>query len=89
MKADLLLRGGAIHPLGRFGARAVTHLAVGGERVLAAGGRELGGLRGPRTRLVDLEGRAVLPGFEDAHAHVVYFGLTSFGADLTGSRSLP
>jgi predicted amidohydrolase YtcJ len=89
VKADLLLRGGAIHPLGRFGARAVTHLAVGGERVLAAGGRELDGLRGSRTRVVDLAGRAVLPGFDDAHAHVVYFGLTSFGADLTGSRSLP
>src|SRR5205814_2193727 len=37
---------------------------------------------------IDLQGRAVLPGFDDAHAHVVYFGLTSFGADLTGSRSL-
>jgi len=64
VKADLLLRGGAVHPLGRFGARAVTHLAVAGQRVLAAGGRELDGLRGPGTRVVDLEGRAVLPGFD-------------------------
>lgn len=88
MKADLLLRGGAVHPLGRFGARAVTHLAIAGERVLAAGGRELDGLRGSRTRVVELAGRAVLPGFDDAHAHVVYFGLTSFGADVTGSRSI-
>ena len=88
MRADLLLRGGAVHPLGRFGARAVTHLAVAGETVLAVGGRDLESLRGPRTRVVELEGRCVLPGFDDAHAHVVYYGLTSFGADLTGSRSL-
>ncbi|HEX6349547.1 MAG TPA: amidohydrolase [Candidatus Dormibacteraeota bacterium] len=88
MRADLLLRHGVVHPLGRFGARAVSHLAVAGERVLAVGGRELDGLRDRRTRVVDLGGRCVLPGFDDAHAHVVYYGLTSFGADLTGSRSL-
>jgi hypothetical protein len=37
---------------------------------------------------VDLGGRAVLPGFNDAHAHVVYFGLTRFGADLGGVRGI-
>jgi predicted amidohydrolase YtcJ len=46
------------------------------------------GLKGPRTRVVDLRGGAVLPGFNDAHAHVVYHGLTRFGADLGGSRSV-
>jgi predicted amidohydrolase YtcJ len=46
------------------------------------------GLRGRRTRLVDLHGAAVFPGFNDAHAHVVYYGLTRFGADLGGARSV-
>ena len=46
------------------------------------------GLRGPRTRMVDLAGATVLPGFNDAHAHVVYYGLTRFGADLGGARSV-
>jgi predicted amidohydrolase YtcJ len=46
------------------------------------------GLKGPRTRVVDLKGSAVLPGFNDAHAHVVYYGLTRFGADLGGARSV-
>jgi predicted amidohydrolase YtcJ len=77
-----------VHPLGRFGTRAVSHLAVAGGRVLAVGGPEVGALRGARTRVVDLGGGAVLPGFDDAHAHVVYHGLTSFGADLTGSRDI-
>jgi predicted amidohydrolase YtcJ len=45
-------------------------------------------LRGPETRVVNLRGSAVLPGFNDAHAHVVYFGLTRFGADLGGARSV-
>ena len=30
----------------------------------------------------------MLPGFNDAHAHVVYYGLTRFGADLGGARSV-
>jgi hypothetical protein len=45
------------------------------------------GLRGPQTRVIDLGGASVLPGFNDAHAHVVYYGLTRFGADLGGARS--
>lgn len=88
MDADLLLRRGRVHPLGRWGLRSCTHLAVAGGRVQAVGGAELDTLAGPRTDVVDLDGCAVLPGFDDAHAHIVYFGLTSFGADLTGSRSL-
>ncbi|MEA2629773.1 MAG: hypothetical protein QOJ10_2233 [Chloroflexota bacterium] len=55
---------------------------------MAVGGAELAGLKGPRTRIVDLKGSAVLPGFNDAHAHVVYYGLTRFGADLGGARSV-
>lgn len=47
------------------------------------------GLKGPRTLVIDLDGAAVLPGFNDAHAHVVYYGLTRFGADLGGARSVP
>ena len=46
------------------------------------------GLRGPRTRVVDLKGSAVLPGFNDAHAHVVYYGLTRFAADLGGVHGI-
>jgi predicted amidohydrolase YtcJ len=65
-----------------------SHLAIAGGRVLAVGANEVMGLRGTRTRVIDLDGAAVLPGFNDAHAHVVYYGLTRFGADLTGARSV-
>jgi predicted amidohydrolase YtcJ len=45
-------------------------------------------LRDAGTRVVNLDGATVLPGFNDAHAHVVYHGLTRFGADLGGARSV-
>ena len=88
MKADLILARGRIRTLGRAGLQAYSHLAVAGGKVAAVGGAGLMGLKGPRTRVVDLKGSAVLPGFNDAHAHVVYYGLTRFGADLGGARSV-
>jgi predicted amidohydrolase YtcJ len=88
LKADLILARGRVRTLGRSGLGPHSHLAVGGARVLAVGGREVMGLRGPKTRVVDLDGKAVLPGFNDAHAHVVYYGLTRFAADLGGARGI-
>jgi predicted amidohydrolase YtcJ len=88
MKADLILAGGRIRTLGRSGLRPSSHLAVVGGLVVAVGGREVLDLRGARTRMVELAGGAVLPGFNDPHAHVVYHALSSYGADLSGSRSI-
>src|SRR4029077_15830006 len=88
MNADLILARGRVRTLGRGGLAVHSHLAVAGAVVIATGGAEVMGLRGPRTRVIDLDGGAVLPGFNDAHAHVVYYGLTRFGADLSGTRSV-
>jgi len=86
--ADLILARGRIRTLGRSGLKIHSHLAIAGGRVVACGGLEVMGLRGPKTRVVNLRGSAVLPGFNDAHAHVVYYGLTRFGADLGGTKSV-
>src|ERR1700704_6872961 len=88
MKADLILPGGRIRTLGRRGLRPSSHLAVAGGIVVAVGGREVLELKGRLTRTVELAGASVLPGFNDPHAHVVYHALSSYGADLSGSRSI-
>jgi predicted amidohydrolase YtcJ len=88
MRADLILARGRIRTLGRTGLTPLSHLAVAGGKVIACGGREVMNLRGPRTRVADLKGSLVLPGFNDAHAHVVYYGLTRFAADLTDARGI-
>jgi predicted amidohydrolase YtcJ len=88
LKTQLILAGGRIRTLGRAGFKSHSHLAIGGGRVIASGGSELMSLREPGTRVVKLSGATVLPGFNDAHAHVVYYGLTRFGADLGGTRSV-
>jgi predicted amidohydrolase YtcJ len=88
MRADLILAGGRIRTLGRRGLKPSSHLAVAGGLVIGLGGRELLELKGRGTRVVELAGGAVLPGFNDPHAHVVYHALASYGADLVGSRSI-
>jgi len=88
VRAELILARGRVRTLGRAGLTPQSHLAIAGGKVIACGGREVMGLRGPRTRVMDLDGAAVLPGFNDAHAHVVYYGLTRFAADLTGARGI-
>jgi len=88
VKADLILARGSVRTLGRSGLQVFSHLAVAGGKVAAVGGAELMGLTGPQTRVIDVREGAVLPGFNDAHAHVVYYGLTRFGADLGGARSV-
>ncbi len=88
MDADLILARGRIRTLGRSGLKTNSHIAIADGRVVACAGPEVMNLRGLRTRVVDLAGSAVLPGFNDAHAHVVYYGLTRFGADLGGARGV-
>jgi predicted amidohydrolase YtcJ len=70
--ADLLLRGGrVVTPNG-----VVQSIAVRNGRIVALGDdRSLDLLRGVGTKVVDLNGRTVLPGFHDSHIHAVEAGL--------------
>src|SRR5205085_6032319 len=48
----------------------VQALAISGERVIATGSNAaIGKLKGPQTRVVDLQRRTVIPGLIDNHAH--------------------
>ncbi|MFF5027419.1 amidohydrolase [Streptomyces collinus] len=81
MHADLLFTGGPVlTPEGR----TATAVAVTGDRVTAVGHDELRELAGPRTEVVDLAGRLLLPGFQDAHVHPVPAGLELTQCDLSG-----
>src|SRR5207237_7829918 len=45
------------------------------------------GLADARTRVVDLRGRLALPGFHDAHTHLLSAGLVREELDLTAART--
>jgi len=64
-------------------------LAILGDRIIAVGTRdEIMKLKGPETKIVDLEGHFVMPGFNDAHMHLASAGLEKMNANLAGVKTL-
>ena len=94
-KADLIFTHGNIYTgvvdaassMGT-GKRAEA-LAVVGERILAVGTRdEIMKLKGAETKIVDLDGHFVMPGFNDAHMHLATAGLEKMNVNLVGAKTL-
>ncbi|MEU9852249.1 amidohydrolase [Streptomyces sp. NPDC047974] len=83
-QADLVFTGGPVLTLDPARSRA-TSLAVSGDRITAVGHDEVRELIGPGTEVVDLAGRLLLPGFQDAHIHAVGGGAELAECDLTES----
>ena len=84
-QADLVLTGGPVYTVdaARRWAEAV---AVRGGRILAVGtARDVAEHAGPRTRVLELDGRLVLPGFQDAHLHPPSGGLYQLRCELHGT----
>ena len=83
--ADLVLRGGRVWA-GK-GRPAATAIAVKDGRVAALGSdTDVQPLIGPGTRVVDLHGRLVVPGFNDAHVHFLSGGFGLLSVDLRDAR---
>src|SRR6476469_5030420 len=72
--ADLVLTNGHIYTVDN--ARpVVSAIAVRGGRVVFVGSdAEAKVLSGPGTTVIDLQGQTVIPGFTDAHAHLLGLG---------------
>jgi predicted amidohydrolase YtcJ len=87
--ADLILRHGVFYPVAPPG-RIEGSLAVRGGRIVYLGpDTGADAWRGPRTRVIDLAGRAVTPGLIDAHSHLGALGEALEEVDLTGAASYP
>ncbi len=84
--ADLVLRNGSVFTADAA-RRSASAVAVRDGRIIAVGHDEdVQPLIGPGTRLVDLDGRSVLPGFQDAHVHPQTGGLLRDRCALHGCR---
>jgi predicted amidohydrolase YtcJ len=68
--ADLLLVNGKVVTVDKS-ERIASAVAVRGDKIAAVGdAASLAAMRGPQTRVVDLQGRTLLPGFIDSHSHI-------------------
>lgn len=68
-RADIVLTNGAVHTVDRQRSRAEA-VAISGKDIIYVG-RNSGSAEfiGPKTEVIDLGGKLVLPGFIDSHAH--------------------
>jgi predicted amidohydrolase YtcJ len=89
MTAEVVLKGGTVYTMDRAQPRARS-LAIGGGRVLACGAEDeaLADLVGPATRVIELDGQAVVPGFVDAHIHFGHFATARREVDLDPAPTL-
>ena len=85
--ADLIITNAKIWTVdsSRPTAQAV---AVLGDRITAVGSRQgVDGWRGPKTQVINADGRLLLPGFNDAHVHFVSGGMQLDSIQLNDATS--
>ena len=93
-KADVIFTHGNIYT-GVFDSSSLVSskraeaIALRGDRILAVGSRgEIAKMKGPETKVVDLDGHFVMPGFNDAHMHMASAGLEKMNVDMVGVKTI-
>jgi len=85
--ADLIVINGAVYAAD--GGPLRQAIAIRGNRIVAVGADdEIRALRGSGTQVVDARGGAVVPGFDDVHAHMLSGGLEMETVNLQGAQTL-
>lgn len=85
--ADLVIRGGKIITVDQDNPTAEA-IAVKGDKIIAVGTEaEINALINDKTKVVDLNGKTLVPGFIESHAHFVGLGQSKMMLDLTKAKS--
>lgn len=79
--ADTVFLGGSVFTADTVRSTA-SAVAVSGDRIVAVGHDDVRDLIDAKTEVVDLDGRLLVPGFQDAHVHPVWGGLDMLRCDL-------
>ncbi|MEK4536582.1 amidohydrolase [Peribacillus sp. FSL K6-1552] len=75
MQADIVFINGEVITVDQKN-KVVEAVAVKGNRISAVGSnREVKGFIGEETKVMDLQGKTLLPGFIDAHIHLILYGV--------------
>jgi predicted amidohydrolase YtcJ len=87
--ADLIIHNARIYTVDDAFSVAQAAAMKDGRFTVVGGNDEVLGAAGPETRVVDLQGMTVLPGFNDTHSHLVQMGLNLQATiDLTQVTSI-
>jgi len=84
---DLIVVNANIRTMDKANPQAEA-VAVRADRIAAVGtSNDIRRLAGPQTRVIDAQGRLVLPGFNDSHAHFMAIGNLFSSIDLSDAKS--
>lgn len=84
--ADIVVVNGNVRTMNERHPRAEA-VAITGQMISAVGtNAEVMRSAGPRTRVIDAEGRMVIPGFNDAHVHFMAIGNRFSSIDLRSTK---
>ena len=82
--AELVFTGGAVYTLDAARRWASAVAVQDGKIAFVGSDAEARRFVGPRTRVIDLKGRMLLPSFQDSHAHAMYARNPADELDLEG-----
>jgi predicted amidohydrolase YtcJ len=94
--ADLILTNGNIETMDDGDHAIASAVAIRGEKITAVSyapassitSAEIQKWKGPNTRLIDLHGQFVMPGFNDAHVHLASAAYAQLEVNVEGTKSL-
>jgi predicted amidohydrolase YtcJ len=87
LAADLVIINASVHTMDK-GKPTAGAVAVLGNRIVAVGStKEIQGLAGQHTRVIDAGKKVVLPGFNDSHVHWLMGGFSITNVDLRDAKS--
>jgi len=85
--ADLIITNAKVWTVDKSNPAAQA-VAVLGDRIVSVGSNsDVNNWRGPNTRVIDAEGKLLLPGFNDSHVHFVNGGLALDAVQLNDATS--
>ncbi len=87
ISADLIIRGGKIYTA-NDAQPEVEAVAVKGDKILFAGSeKDVEQFKNDQTRIIDLQGKTMTPGFIEGHGHLRGLGFQEFTLNLAGAKS--
>ena len=87
-EADLVLTNGVIYTVDSEQGRAEALAVVDGKIAAVGTSAEMERWIGSETRVIDLDGKFVMPGFNDGHVHFASGGRAFLTVNVEGTRSI-
>ncbi len=86
-KADLIIRGGKIYTMDENNPMAEA-IAIKGDQIIFVGTeRDVAHFKNDQTKIIDLQGKTMTPGFIEGHGHLLGLGFSELTLNLENVKS--